>query len=96
MSGRRSIEPGREIRSHIDKDAIELQGHVGDVETARFSQDGRWIVSTGINGTAKLWDAITGQVVSSFSGGSIRGAWLSADSGSAFNHKSRLDGEDMG
>src|SRR5262249_49327064 len=69
-------------RSSFDGQPIQLKGHAGGVRTARFSQDGRWIVSTGIDGTAKLWDATNGGVIATFSGGkiSISDAWISADS----------------
>ena len=67
-------------RSPFQGRPIELKGHAGGVSTARFSQDGRWIVSTSSDdGTAKLWDAITGRVVANFVVGSILDAWLSTD-----------------
>ena len=68
-------------RSPFNRPAIELKGHAGGVSHARFSQDGHWIVSTSaVDGTAKVWDVITGRVVANFLVGSISDAWLSADS----------------
>ena len=37
-----------------------LRGHFGTVQSARFSPDGRWVVSAGPR-TAGLWDARTGE-----------------------------------
>jgi WD40 repeat protein len=59
---------------------IELKGHAGDVRTARFSRDSRWVISTADDGTAKLWDPVTGDVVANYTGGTIVDAWLTADS----------------
>ena len=68
-------------RSPFNESSVELKGHAGGVSNARFSQDGRWIVSNSDgDGTAKVWDAITGRVVANFLVGLISDAQLSADS----------------
>src|SRR5262249_43072873 len=48
-----------------------LEGHVmGRVFTARFVGDGHEILTTGSDGTARLWDAATGRPRQSFQGDS--------------------------
>ena len=42
---------------------LTLRGHVGDVYHAEFSPDGRMIVSSGKDGTARLWNATTGEAI---------------------------------
>jgi WD40 repeat protein len=60
---------------------IELRGHAGGISNARFSQDGRWIVSaSAADGTAKLWDVINQRLVANFLVPSISDARLSTDS----------------
>ncbi len=39
-----------------------LQGHFGEVNDARFSPDGRWVVTARLR-TAGLWDARSGALV---------------------------------
>jgi len=39
------------------REAGILRGHTGDVNTARFSSDGRWVVTSSDDGTARVWDA---------------------------------------
>jgi WD40 repeat protein len=72
-------------RAPFHSDPITLRGTGGGIRSARFSQDGRLILSTGGDGTAKLWDIASGGVLGSFppgssSGKAISGAWLSPDS----------------
>ncbi|MGT2475134.1 nSTAND1 domain-containing NTPase [Paraburkholderia terrae] len=59
----------------------EGSGHSGSVWTANFSRDGRWIVTVSIDdGTARLWNAHTGEVVGSYAGGGVTRALISDDS----------------
>ncbi|NPU99204.1 MAG: hypothetical protein HPY51_18560 [Candidatus Omnitrophica bacterium] len=46
----------------------DLRGHTDSVWYADFSPDGRRIVSASRDGTAKVWDAETGAMVSEFVG----------------------------
>jgi WD40 repeat protein len=39
--------------------------HAGQVSSAQFSPDSRWVVTTSKDYTARLWDANTGQAVAS-------------------------------
>ncbi|HND51683.1 MAG TPA: WD40 repeat domain-containing protein, partial [Pirellulaceae bacterium] len=45
-----------------DRPKFELP-HVGANYRARFSQDGRRIITTGEDGTARVWDAATGRAI---------------------------------
>jgi hypothetical protein len=37
-----------------------LKGHTDQVRAVQFSPDGQWLVSVGLDGRIKIWDAITG------------------------------------
>jgi WD40 repeat protein len=37
--------------------------HAGEVNSAQFSPDGRWLVTASKDYTARLWDGTTGQAV---------------------------------
>ena len=37
---------------------IVLGGHEGPVETVAFGGDDRWLVTGGVDGTARLWDLV--------------------------------------
>ncbi len=52
-----------------------LSGHQGPASSARFSPDGRRIVSASDDGTARLWDAASGQQVAVLQGQEGRVAW---------------------
>ena len=38
-----------------------LDGHSGQVMSVLFSPDGRWIFTTSVDGTTRIWDAATGR-----------------------------------
>lgn len=42
----------------------QLEGHTGAVEYATYSQDGNWVLTASRDGTAKVWAAPTGRMVS--------------------------------
>jgi WD40 repeat protein len=46
-----------------------LEGHVGQVRSARFVRGGREILTAGGDGTARLWDGATGRLLQTFRGG---------------------------
>ena len=47
---------------------ITLKGHAGFVLSEAFSPDGKQLASVGGDGTAKIWDPATGQVVRTLKG----------------------------
>ena len=47
---------------------VTLFGHLGDVYSAAYSPDGRRIVTGGKDGTARVWDAVTGRELTTFEG----------------------------
>jgi WD40 repeat protein len=44
-----------------DSEISTLKGHADFIQTAKFSPDGQNIVTTSVDGTAKLWDTKTGK-----------------------------------
>lgn len=55
--------------------ALRLEGHAGGIYVARFTRDGRRIVSAGEDGTIRLWNAASGQEIARFMAGGA-GQWL--------------------
>ena len=47
-----------------------LRGHANEVLSLEYSHDGNRLASTGVDGTTKVWDPMTGHELLSFSGGS--------------------------
>jgi WD40 repeat protein/tRNA A-37 threonylcarbamoyl transferase component Bud32 len=41
----------------------EFRGHTGSVESARFSPDGKWILTSSEDATARVWNAASGEPV---------------------------------
>jgi WD40 repeat protein len=71
----------------VRKDGSRWPAATGFLRTARFSPDGRWLLtggwrymSTNDFGAPRLWDAATGKLVRTLTGGFLGGAF-SADSG---------------
>jgi WD40 repeat protein len=58
-----------------------LRGHEGPVISASFSRDGTKVVTSGFDGTARLWDIATGQSTAVLSGheGRVNSASFSPD-----------------
>ncbi len=55
--------------------------HVGDINTAAFSPDGKQIVTAGVDQTARIWDVVTGKQMRLLTGhtGSVTSAAYSPD-----------------
>jgi WD40 repeat protein len=51
-----------------------LRGHQGRVNRVHFSPDGKQMMTTGDDGTARLWDSFTGKELEKLDRGSILGA----------------------
>jgi WD40 repeat protein len=59
---------------------LSFEGHDGDVNDVAFSPDGSMLASTGDDGTLKVWDPSTGDLLASASGaGAVFGPSFSAD-----------------
>jgi WD40 repeat protein len=48
--------------------ARATSGHSGGVSSTSFSHDGLRVVSGSIDKTVKIWDAVTGEVLSTLKG----------------------------
>lgn len=46
-----------------NRELNRLQGHQGEIMSTEFSPDGQRIVSAGMDGTLRLWDANTGKTI---------------------------------
>lgn len=42
---------------------MTLSGHGNTVTSAEFSGDGIWVVTGSYDGTAKIWDSVTGETL---------------------------------
>jgi WD40 repeat protein/DNA-binding SARP family transcriptional activator/class 3 adenylate cyclase len=63
-----------DIRDDVTGESVlSFHGHDGDVNGVAFSSDGSRLASTGDDGKLKVWDASTGQLISTVSGDG--GAW---------------------
>lgn len=64
-----------------NRDLKTLRGHTGTVESLAFSPNGKWLVTTSADGTAKVWDAETWQESRAFQGhsGAVNAVAFRAD-----------------
>jgi len=51
------------IASHDGSVVTALKGHSEIIMSCRFSTDGRFLISSGADGTAKLWSAVSGRLL---------------------------------
>lgn len=60
---------------------ITLNGHTADINSVAFSPDGRFVVTSSADGTARVWDAATGVIRGELHGhsGSVNSASFSPD-----------------
>lgn len=70
----------RAVLSKIVNDHVvpiaELAGHSDTVDRLRFSPDGRFLATGGMDGTIMIWDGHTGEMQTSFSGLEGEVGWL--------------------
>ncbi|KAK0657490.1 WD40-repeat-containing domain protein [Cercophora newfieldiana] len=55
------------LTPHYQK-RVALRGHTAAISQVRISPDGRWIASASADGTAKIWDAQTGENIDTLVG----------------------------
>jgi WD40 repeat protein len=63
-------------RLDTGKPVTDLVGHVGDVLSANWSPDGDFIVTSGADGTARIWDSDGGEVLAILHAGGV--AWAAS------------------
>ena len=56
-----------------------LRGHTGDIRDVFFSQDGKFAVSTSVDGTAKIWDVGSWKEVNTKEGNTLEGHGAGVD-----------------
>jgi WD40 repeat protein len=58
-----------------------MPGHEGTVNSAVYSDDGRWVVTTADDGQIRLFESATGQLVTTYqgAGGSAEFAFFARD-----------------
>ena len=82
--GKRLVTAGRQDHTVKVWDAatgalqLTLAGHKNNVMRASFSPDGAWIATTGVDNTALVWSATTGELAWTFVGPAYTAEW-SAD-----------------
>ncbi len=60
----------------VSEDGVQVivqQGHTGMIQAIAMSPDGRYVVTGGMDETAKVWDVASGQELHSFSGFGMMG-----------------------
>jgi WD40 repeat protein len=67
------VKTGNELRQYV--------GHTAGIDSVTFSHDGKYILSTSDDSTARLWDAATGMELRRFLGhvGWVSGGAFSPD-----------------
>lgn len=65
------------LRSALQASRVELtlRGHIGDIWSAVFSPDGTRIATASDDGTAKIWDAVSGVELLSMNGSESGAVW---------------------
>lgn len=69
------------VNSVCNAELVVFSGHTGRIESASFSPDCRRVVTASTDGTARVWDAITGRELAQLKGhvGAVLTASFSAD-----------------
>jgi WD40 repeat protein len=59
----RTEEARQAIANAFCEPLVVLEGHTGDIQHAEFSPDGGRVLTAGVDATARLWDATTGNQI---------------------------------
>ena len=70
LLGATAIPPVRVLAADSGTPLVELVGHIGSVEGAEWGAGDRLIATAGVDGTVRLWDSATGDLLQSLQVGS--------------------------
>jgi WD40 repeat protein/serine/threonine protein kinase len=58
----------RYLKRQCHRESLKLEGHKGAVFEIKYSPDGKRMASASLDGTVRLWDLATGQLLRTFAG----------------------------
>ena len=70
LLGAPGVPPVRVLAADSGAPRLELVGHIGSVEAAEWGAGDRLIATAGLDGTVRLWDSATGDLLQSLQVGS--------------------------
>jgi WD40 repeat protein len=74
------------------KETHRFPGHPAGADGVAFSPDGKYVVSSGVDGTARLWNVQAGQEVRRFAGGNTEIATVTFSPDGKYILTSSFDG----
>ncbi|HEU5060920.1 MAG TPA: WD40 repeat domain-containing protein, partial [Kofleriaceae bacterium] len=66
-----SLQAAKLIDLASGKPLAEMVGHAGDVASCRFARDGNLVATGSLDGTARIWDPATGDLLSVITAGGL-------------------------